>query len=99
MTCFILFGLIFIALGIMILVSTQSIKEVIVPYNTGNDSCKVIGKKCNITFTIPETFDSPTYAFYELKNYYQNYRQYFKSKSLKQLMGNYLSVDDLNSEC
>ena len=51
---FIFFGLVFVGLGVAIFVSTQAILEIIIPYNNGDDACKEINKKCNITFTVTD---------------------------------------------
>lgn len=96
---FILFGIVFVALGVMILVSTEQIIEVSIPYNTGSDPCTVIGKKCNITFKVTEQMNGPVYVFYQLDNFYQNHRSYVKSKSFDQLTGSYLSTSDLTTDC
>jgi len=99
MCMFILFGIIFVGLGVMIFVSTQQIVEVAIPYNDGNDPCTVIGKNCNITFKVNELMPGPVYVFYEISKFYQNHRSYVQSKSTDQLKGSYMSVDALTGEC
>jgi hypothetical protein len=76
MCMFILFGIIFVGLGVMIFVSTQQIVEVAIPYNEGNDPCTVIGRNCNITFKVNELMAGPVYVFYEISKFYQNHRSY-----------------------
>ena len=92
---FIFFGLVFLALGVAIFVSTEAILEIDIPYGNTDDNCKEINKKCNITFTVTDQMIGPVYVFYEIKGFYQNHRSYIKSRSFDQLTGAYLSVDSL----
>ena len=39
---------------------------------------------------------APIYVYYQLDNFYQNHRRFVKSRSNEQLMGNNLSVADLD---
>ena len=46
--------------------------------------------------TIDSDIQAPIYVYYQLDNFYQNHRRYVKSRSNEQLMGNNLSVDQLD---
>eukprot|EP01063_Lacrimia_lanifica_P040958 TRINITY_DN9448_c0_g1_i1.p1 TRINITY_DN9448_c0_g1~~TRINITY_DN9448_c0_g1_i1.p1 ORF type:complete len:470 (+),score=161.15 TRINITY_DN9448_c0_g1_i1:214-1623(+) len=40
-----------------------------------------------VEFTLDETFSGPVYMYYQLKGFYQNHRQYLRSRSQTQLNG------------
>jgi len=83
-----LFAVAFIPLGIVLLLSSNSVKEIPIKY----DGC---GTQCRIDFTVNETLEGDVYFYYSLSNYFQNHRRYLKSRNDKQLMGDLSSV----SEC
>lgn len=49
-------------------------------------------KRCQIQFTLNETYASPVFIYYRLQNYYSNDREYVKSRSWVQLRGGTASV-------
>jgi LEM3 (ligand-effect modulator 3) family / CDC50 family len=75
-------GLIFITLGITFYVGYSNQTEYSVRYN---DSCT--GSACIQYIQVPTTIPGPVFVYYELENFYQNYRLYVKSKSYTQLRG------------
>ena len=64
MTIFILFAIVFIGLGVLILIQSQAIQEIDIPYNQGSDPCTTLGQKCNITFQVTSVINAPVYVFY-----------------------------------
>ena len=81
---YVLFALVFIALGIVILVYSSKIVTVEIPYSS---VCK--GKDdCFIEATITQDMKPPIMVYYKLDGFFQNHRRYVKSKSLEQLLGN-----------
>jgi hypothetical protein len=95
---FIVFGVIFLILGIIILVYSNQIQEVSVEYTT---SCPALTPDsfCNLTFLVNSTMTAPVMVYYQLNNFYQNHRRYVKSKSNSQLAGSILLPGDLSSDC
>ena len=51
---------------------------------------------CTLTLTVESDIQAPVYVYYQLDNFYQNHRRYVKSRSNNQLMGNKLTVDQLD---
>lgn len=86
------FGVVFIAIGLVIIKFTNMVYE-----KTINYSDCALGEKCNITFKVEEDVEGPILMFYELDNYYQNYRYYVNSRNDEQLKGNYLISDTAKS--
>jgi LEM3 (ligand-effect modulator 3) family / CDC50 family len=100
--CFLLSGLVFLAIGAILLYLSQQIKEVVVRYDNLKDcdlSSKNLSHVCNITIPIEENFDPPIMVYYQLENFYQDHRRYIKSKSLGQLRGEDLKLSDISSDC
>lgn len=89
------FGIVFIAIGLVIIKFTNMVYEKTINYS--DSSACPLGQKCNITFTIDQDVESPILMFYELDNYYQNYRYYVNSRNDKQLKGQYLTSDEAKS--
>jgi hypothetical protein len=93
---FVVFGIIFLILGIVILIYSNQIQEVSVEYTT----CPINNSSfCNMTLIVPSTMTAPVMVYYQLNNFYQNHRRYVKSKSNSQLAGSALSKSDLTSDC
>ena len=95
--CLEISGVIFIVIGIVIIILSNQIKEIEIRYDN-NAQCE-IGSQCNISFTIEEDMKKKVFVYYRLKNFYQNHRRYIKSKSNKQLKGEYLSEKDIKDDC
>lgn len=101
--CFFIFGLIFLAIGGILLYLSQQIKEFVIRYDNLN-TCDLSNKNftshvCNISITLEETFDPPVMVYYQLENFYQDHRRYIKSKSLPQLRGENLTLEGIKSDC
>lgn len=55
--------------------------------------------KTEVFININEPIEGPLYIYYELDNFYQNHRKYVKSRSYKQLKGNYLEKQSDLLDC
>ncbi|KAI2625573.1 Lem3/Cdc50 [Hypoxylon sp. NC1633] len=53
--------------------------------------------KCTLQFDIPEEMAPPVLLYYRLENFYQNHRRYVASFFDKQLLGNDVSVADVDA--
>ena len=90
---FISFAVFFILFGIIILVFTSQVKEMIVRYD---NNCNFTKKNpCDFTIPVPEKMKKPIMVYYQINDFSQNHRVYMDSKSDKQLNGDSLSVDEL----
>jgi hypothetical protein len=94
---FLLFGVAFIVIGIVVIIYSNEIEEISEPYHNV-DGCD-LNKVCEIEFTLKKTMYAPIMVYYQLNNFYQNHRRYVKSKSIDQLKGSILKEADLKSEC
>ena len=93
MIIFGIFGMIFLTLGITLYVMSERIQGVVEQY----DKCeKNETDYCTMTITIDSNIQQPIYVYYQLDNFYQNHRRYVKSRSNEQLMGNDLTLDQLD---
>lgn len=84
-------GVVFIPLGVGLYLSSTNVVDVSVRY----DNCGA--SVCTLNITIPRLMNPPVYFFYELDNFYQNYRQYVSSLSETQLEGNNVSYSSLGA--
>lgn len=92
---FLFFGIAFIIIGIVVITFSNKIVETSVPYDKACNNAT----DCSITFNLAENMTSTIMVYYQLNNFYQNHRRYVQSKSSNQLLGNYMSVSDLKTEC
>ena len=96
MITFTIFGIVFLGLGILLSVMSDQIREEVLQSYDDKEPCKSnLFKNCTLTLTIKEKIIAPVFVYYQLDNFYQNHRRYVKSRSFKQLQGNYLPVDQL----
>lgn len=63
-----------------------------------DDKCE-LGVICNQSIDIEKDLTENVFFYYEIRNFYQNHRRYFKSKSNEQLRGNDLDLAKVNSDC
>ncbi|BFU26297.1 CDC50 family protein [Entamoeba histolytica HM-1:IMSS-B] len=97
---FLITGIIFIPIGIAVFVVTNNCQEYSVKY-VGEGSaltCKQ-GATCEFQFNIPKPMKTPVYVYYQLTNFYQNHREYLRSRSNKQLKGDPISTYSQLSDC
>ena len=94
-----IFSLIFIAIGVVLLIFSNQIKEIEKKYN---EQCRKKeneeNKECQIDIEIPEDMDKPIFIYYKLYGFFQNNRRFMKSKSQKQLMGETTTLDEMKSD-
>lgn len=100
-------GIIFVALGGVLLHFSNIVNEMVIDYtdcdsSAGNGKCSDLSNlsyscECVMPFTLDVKYDKPVYLYYGLKNFYQNHRRYVKSRDDTQLLGD--KPDSLNSEC
>jgi len=112
---FLILGLIYIPVGILLNLSSDSTMEIIVPY-TDCDSLDHPGKtcadvieaspgskcRCEVEFDVAEDVHHGVYMYYALTNFYQNHRMYVKSKDENQMLGDIGTVGNLktpSSDC
>ena len=95
--CLEIAGVIFVVIGIVIIVLSNQIKEIEIRYD--NISACKIGSTCEVNITIEEEMSKDVFVYYRMKNFYQNHRRYIKSKSNKQLKGNWLTESDIKDDC
>ena len=87
---FISFAVFFILFGIIILVFTSQVKEVITRYD---NVCNTT--TCSFSIQPPEKMNKPIMVYYQINDFSQNHRVYMDSKSDKQLNGEEVSPDEL----
>jgi hypothetical protein len=81
------FSILFLVYGAVLYSQASRVFEVIRDYTQDTDNPEIChDSKCYYNITLPE-IESPVYVYYEIKNFYQNHREYMKSRSYKQLMG------------
>ena len=95
MITFTVFGVIFLALGIVLYVMSDKIIERTFQYN---QTCTQSQMNCPVSVQIPD-IPGPIYIYYQLDNFYQNHRRYVKSRSFEQLRGKRLTVSEISSDC
>eukprot|EP01127_Copromyxa_protea_P005349 TRINITY_DN15292_c0_g1_i1.p1 TRINITY_DN15292_c0_g1~~TRINITY_DN15292_c0_g1_i1.p1 ORF type:complete len:338 (-),score=63.80 TRINITY_DN15292_c0_g1_i1:91-1104(-) len=97
---FVLIGLIFIPVGVVLLVASDSVVEIeSQPYDQcpsgyssdGSPVCEPSGSTTDCPCVYHDFLDldmkAPVYMYYKMENFYQNHRRYVKSRSDSQLAG------------
>jgi hypothetical protein len=108
MVTFAIFGIVFLAIGIMLYVMSDKIQEVELKYAPEVDGCNSWNypttenptpenpeKSCLMPIEITEPMEGNIFVYYQLTNFYQNHRRYVKSRDYKQLMGWSGDEDDI----
>jgi uncharacterized membrane protein len=101
--CFLISGILFVAIGVVLLLLSNQIKEYAIRYDKYKE-CDLslnttYSHKCNITLKIEDKLEPPIMVYYQLENFYQNHRRYIKSKSLAQLRGENLTLEEIKADC
>ena len=88
-------GAVFVAVAVAALVTDARVREVAVPYGA------LCGANASCTLDVPlaQPLRLPVYVYYELDNYYQNYRLYAKSRSQAQLEGRDVTAYSALADC
>ena len=101
MATFMVVGIIFVPIGIVTLLASNSVVEIVHRYDLSCLPPTILTKtdrvnwvqdsatnhNCTISLTVPKKMKQPVYVYYELTNYYQNHRRYVKSRNDQQLRG------------
>lgn len=97
---FTLISIIFIPVGIVSLLASRDVVEIVdryetacIPENQRNTKDTKVAhiqnpssnKTCQRTLTVPKHMKQPIYVYYQLDNFYQNHRRYVKSRDDQQL--------------
>ena len=90
---FLVASLFFIGIGIVLYVECNNQLEYSIRYD---DQCQV-STICTVSLKINENMPSPVFLYYQLTNFYQNYRLYVKSKSYTQLRGGAAPSSELSN--
>jgi len=92
---FLAVGIIFVPVGVVMLLASNNVVEVEARY----DNVCSIGERCNVTLVVTDKMEHPVYLYYKLTNYYQNHRQYVKSRDDEQLAGQTVTTYSSLSDC
>ena len=87
---FAVFGVVFIALGVIVLIYSKKVKSYEVDYTDCllvSDPSYDSNNPCIQTITINEDIEKPIFVYYQLDGFFQNTRRYVKSKEVNQLTG------------
>lgn len=96
---FMVLGVVFIPLGVSLKDASDGVVEYVQPYDPVPETeskCSGVEytndpksghKTCQIKFNVKQTMTPPVYVYYELDHFYQNHRQYVKSRADAQLRG------------
>jgi len=95
---FVCFAIFFIIMGIIILVFTAQVKEIVTRYDTCDDSLSTPPNTCNLHININEDMKKPIMIYYQVDGVVQNHRFYMDSKSEKQLKGEKVLKEDLKKD-
>ena len=96
---FVIFGIIFLALGIVIIIYSNDIIEVKQRYDdtrcvkTETDTSS--SSTCTFTIEVTEKMKKNVIVYYEIHNFFQNHRRYMKSRSNDQLEGEFIELKDM----
>jgi len=106
---FMVVAVIFIPLGAVCFVASQSIKEIQLEYTNcasvsdASVDCSSYNSStscnCKLEFTLDENMVGPVFVYYGLSNFYQNHRRYVKSRDDSQLNGKTVDKDSISENC
>lgn len=89
---FVSFGLVSLALGIVLLIYANDIIEIKKRYD---NECSPEKTDCTIEIEIKEKMEKKVIVYYEFTNFFQNHRRYMKSKSNDQLQGKPFTLEEM----
>ncbi|KAG7501935.1 cell cycle control 50C-like [Solea senegalensis] len=106
---FYIMALICLLLGVWLLLTVQSTREIKLDYTVGPcDKCHEKRKnvtsaaedcKCTVEFTIEKRFKGDVFFYYGLKNFHQNLRRYMDSRDDGQMVGRKNNLKNPSSYC
>jgi hypothetical protein len=76
-------GIILVPFGLLFRQASHAVVDVTLRYD--NIPQCTPGGTCQVSFTIPEEMPAPVFFYYHLTNFYQNHRNYVKSRDAKQI--------------
>ena len=110
--CFSISGVICLIIGIIIVVLSKDIQEIVIRYDNISECHDALEKKedpsnpdqpvdktCIIEISVTKKMKDPVMVYYQLENFYQNHRRYMKSRSLSQLKGKLLTTKQIKDDC
>lgn len=89
-------SMVFLIFGIMLYVECNNQTEFSTRYDKKCKISKSGSDKCEVNLSIDKDLNGKVFVYYELRNFYQNYRLYVKSKSYTQLRGDSPSSKELD---
>lgn len=89
-------GLVFLTVGVIITTKSNSVVEVTQRYD---DKCSKNQTDCTVRIHIPQKMNSPVFLYYIIEKMYQNHREYSDSRSVDQLLGHEVDRDTIKSHC
>lgn len=97
---FLITGIIFIPIGVTVyVVSNNCVEYSVMYYGEGSPVKCEDNSTCEFTFEITEPVKTPVYVYYQLTNFYQNHREYLRSRSNAQLKGNDITEYSQLTDC
>lgn len=90
-----LFGFIFLIIGTATMLILPNLPYYEIRYD---DICN-IGESCQVTFDVDQDMEGTLFIHYKLTNFYQNHQKYIYSVSYGQIIGNFLTYEDLKDSC
>ena len=94
--CYSIIAAIFIAVGIVLLVNSNSIWDTSIRYD---NQCVGTNTPCQVIFEVVSDLIGPVFLQYSITNFYQNHRLYMNSVSLTQLRDQVWYSSDSLSSC
>lgn len=84
-SCYIASGVVFLSVGIVLLLGSQSVEEYRVDYTDFSVDRHGVG---SFDINVERDMEPPIWVYYQLDGFHQNHRRYIKSRSNKQLLEN-----------
>ncbi|KFP29928.1 Cell cycle control protein 50C, partial [Colius striatus] len=106
LSIFFLTGAFCLAVGISLVLSANSVREVQIDYSDQCSDCSKLRENssnwykechCSINFMLKDDMLGDVFMYYGLQNFYQNHRRYMISRSNEQLLGQNVNIG--NSYC
>ncbi|NXO03507.1 CC50C protein, partial [Rhinopomastus cyanomelas] len=101
LSSFFLTGLFCLFVGVCLVLSANSIREVQIDYSDKCSDCSKLRENssnwnkechCSVNFTLEEAISGDIFMYYGLQNFFQNHRRYMMSRSDAQLLGRNVNI-------